>query len=934
MNNKIQTPVQNFSFLEKNFEDFISKEKQISREWNNFFNEINSRECFGGGALSENKHSSEEKINLISEKIILFFRKFGFLFANLNPLEQQLKEFDLSSLGLKNEELEILISDKSHKFYGLKLKELIEFLKNKYLGNSSLECEHIIDKAKYEWIVGNYEKDYSLGQEQKQEIAEDLLEAELFEQFIHKKFQGSKRFSIEGGESSIVFFNQFLKSCAKLSVETIVLGMAHRGRLNFLTKICGENYSSILGQFAGGNYIDENFQNSGDVKYHLGSKKCHSFDESSVDVILMPNPSHLEAVNGPVLGKTRALQDLIQDQSSAKKKIIPFLIHGDASFVGQGVVYECLAMNNLDGYDVGGCIHLIIDNQVGFTASSKETRPSKYASDVAKTLNAPIIHINGDDPEMSFILAELCAKLRNEFSGDIIINLVCYRKFGHNEGDEPLFTQPSMYKKISEKKSVYEVYKEKLIKASGNLKEYLDLKEVEFEKFLSNELNSFKSKAPDEILDSNWSNHKLIFNEDNFAISKNTNLTTQLIEKIISLLKDAPNHVKINEKLKKLVLESRIKSLESGLLSMNEKILDWGLCEMLAFCGILNDGQNIRISGEDVVRGTFAHRHAAFTDAMSDEKYFYYSSIAQNNAKLSVHNSLLSEYAVMGFEFGYSSLNPKNLVIWEGQFGDFVNCAQVVIDQYISSSEQKWLKISNLVLMLPHGYEGQGPEHSSARIERFLQLAAQFNMRIVQPTTPSNLFHILRANVHEETVKKPLIIFTPKSLLRHRLVKSSISDIINGCFETIIFNKNLIDNNESICSIKKIILCSGKIYYDLYENLEKENRNDVLLLRIEALYPFPIKEIFEVLSKFEMSKTELIWCQDEPKNMGAYSFVLKNLGEFFADNQSLNSSSWKNFNAFKDLKFIGRSASASTANGSQYIHQKEQKDIIESCLKK
>ncbi len=647
-----------------------------------------------------------------------------------------------------------------------------------------------------------------------------------------------------------------------------------------------------------------------------------------IDILLMANPSHLEAVNGVVLGRTKAIQDESKDSPSlSKKKIIPFLIHGDASFVGQGVVYECLAMNGVEGYDVGGCIHLIIDNQVGFTANASETRPSKYSSDVAKTLNAPIFHLNGDDPELALILARICARFRFEYNGDIVINLVCYRRFGHNEGDDPSFTQPKMYQNINVKKTVYELYKEKLLSLNIINKTDIENKENEFNTFLSKELDEFKSKKFEDVAHENWVDHKIIFSDKDSMISKKTSITKDFInDKVLNILYEARNYKNINEKLKRLILESRISMLEKSLQANNEKIIDWGLAEMLEFFSILNDGKNIRISGEDCVRGTFAHRHSAFIDSQTEEKFFYYKGLASNNSRFDVYNSILSEYGVLGFEFGYSSLNPNNLVIWEAQFGDFANGAQIIIDQYIAASEQKWLMNNNLVLMLPHGYEGQGPEHSSARIERFLQLAAQFNMRIVQPTTPSNLFHILRSQVDNENVKKPLIIFTPKSLLRHKFVKSSLNEITNSSFEEIIFDDEILKNPHNI---KKIIICSGKIYYDLYEKII--DRNDILLIRIEILYPFPIEKICSVLKKFNLNEINLIYAQDEPKNMGLYNFFIQNLGEFFSENEDEILA--KNFNVFKDIQYIGRKSSASTANGSQYIHQKEQKEIIDACLR-
>jgi 2-oxoglutarate dehydrogenase E1 component len=964
-----KTPIQNFSFLEKNFFDLVNQEKQISEKWIDLFKSediANSEILFNKLNLDQNLDNNNIFENFI-EEIKKIFRKFAYMFANLNPISEDIENienrkvfllkiidvllptyfnefskdelFNLFELNA-NQENNIVyqkLSDKQKK-----IVNIISSLSSKYLEKFSLESEYIYDEKKYNWINKEFEENklFELGisNNEKIELVKNLMETELFEKFLHSRFQGSKRFSIEGGESALIFFQEFIKESAKLDVDNIILGMAHRGRLNFLTKLCGENYSSIIGLFAGNSYIDEEIGNSGDVKYHLGSSRTCSFeDNKKISVTLIPNPSHLEAVNPVALGKTRAFQDLYNDKILGKKKVIPFLIHGDASFVGQGIVYECLAMSNLDGYDTGGVIHLIIDNQVGFTANSNETRAFKYSSDVAlKNLNAPIFHLNSDDPESAIILARICANFRHLFLSDIIINLVCYRRFGHNEGDDPTFTQPKMYEKITNHKTIYELYKASLIEKNIISNEKLNEFENEFNKFLSNELNLFRSKNKDDIIHSNWNNHNFIFNDSNLKISQKTCLYKDFVSNnLLNLLKEARNYNNLHEKLKRIILEARIKSIEAAVLSETEKIIDWGLAEMLAFCSILNEGKSIRLSGEDVVRGTFAHRHAAFINTETEEKFFYYNKIAKNQAKFSVVNSLLSEYGVMGFEYGYSTFDPENLVIWEAQFGDFANCAQVIIDQYISSSEQKWLKTSNLVLMLPHGYEGQGPEHSSARIERFLQLAAEFNMRIVQPTTPANLFHILKAQVHSETLKKPLIIFTPKSLLRHKLVKSSLSEFLhNASFQSIIFDKNMID--EKIDQIEKIIFCSGKIYHDIYERIIKLEesdlnfKNNILLVRIESLYPFPIQEISDLLLKFNnLLKIKLIWAQDEPKNMGAYSFVLKNLGEYFA---SSNEEKFKNLNMFSNFQYIGRKASAVTANGSQYAHQKEQEAIINTCF--
>ena len=616
--------------------------------------------------------------------------------------------------------------------------------------------------------------------------------------------------------------------------------MAHRGRLNFLTKVCKEKYSYILGQFAGKNAFDVSLPISGDVKYHLGASNDRMINGQKVHLALMPNPSHLETVNSVVMGAVRCKQDAIND--TQRNKIIPFLIHGDASFVGQGVVYEGLAMDGLEGYDIGGVVHLIIDNQVGFTASASETRACLHASDVAKNFNIPIFHVNADNAEAAFIIGKIVAEYREKFKGDIIINLIGYRRYGHNEGDEPNFTQPMMYYKINNHPTLYNIYKKYLIEQNVITEIELEQKKKDFHVMLELALNEFKPKKAEDLLVGRWKNTPISFDDqkiDLIATATTKEVFTQLKDCLINI----PATIEINSKIKKLVIDARIK-----MLGDEQETLDWGCAEMLAFGSILNEGHNIRISGEDVVRGTFAHRHCAVIDQKTDRKYFYYQAMATNNAQFKAFNSLLSEYAVMGFDYGYSSVTPENLVIWEAQFGDFVNGAQIIIDQYLAGAEQKWLRMSNLILMLPHGYEGQGPEHSSGRIERFLQLAAQYNLRIVQPTTPANLFHVIRRQMLDP-MKKPLIIFTPKSLLRHKLVISKHQEFLGDShFQSILHDKTQ-------TNIKKIILCSGKIYYDLYEKAMTDKREDILLVRLEQLIRSHCKKSSLFLSSISCQKS-------------------------------------------------------------------------------
>ena len=896
--------VANYEFLK----NLCSKENEISDEWKGFCNEYDNSDELKvftkfHKALNFSANSSANldlrSINITEniERLKHLYRQVGYRYADLNPLYPvDNKEFFLNEVHIS------LNSDEE-----LKIKKQLDIF---YLGNVSAEFEHVTNKKKHDWLIENFEKSFVISNEDKKRNLQDLLETEGLETFLHVKFPGAKRFSIEGGESAVVIFENFMRKMSEFELSEISIGMAHRGRLNFLTKVCREPYGFLFGLFKGKAAFNKDLGLSGDVKYHLGASCDRDVNGKSVHLSLLPNPSHLEAVNPVVLGSVRAKQD--ESGDVGRKKIVPFLIHGDASFAGQGIIYETFAMNDLPAYDVGGTVHLIIDNQVGFTASSAETCFSARGSDIAKIVEAPIFHVNGDDVDGCAFVAQLAAEYRAKFDGDVVINLLCYRRWGHNEGDEPNFTQPVMYKNISNHVTTFNVYVKKLVDTGVLTQNDVDLKKKEFHEFLDSQLDVFHPKTLADLCRARWSCVNFNF-DDSKIIDVNTGMKKEIISSVIECFKNFPDGFAINPKIQKL-LEGRIKMLETG------EHIDWGVGEMLAFTSLLSEGINIRISGEDVMRGTFAHRHAAVVDQNNNDRYYYYSSMgkgkrANGDARFEVYNSILSEYGVMGFDYGYSMFNPTDLVIWEAQFGDFVNGAQIILDQFIAGAEQKWARLTNFVLMLPHGYDGQGPEHSSARIERFLQLCAQYNMRVVNPTTPANVFHALRRQVVDE-VKKPLVIFTPKSLLRHKLAVSNISDFLdNNGFIDIIANMTSVEN------VKKLILCSGKIYYDLVEKLTELDKNDVLLVKFEQLYPFPKEKIINLLGNFiaKSNSKEITWCQDEPKNMGAYAFVHEILNDWLYDNGV-------------KMRYCGRPSSASVAVGSTYEHVSEQKALIDSCF--
>lgn len=893
--------IENYEFLR----DICDKGDVAGDEWSGFCSEFGKdSDVFGGFSgvnstanLSSNINADVGNFTENIEKLKHLYRKVGYRYADLNPL------YPVDNRGAFLDEIHLKLShDKEF--------EMKKNLDSFYLGKISAEFEHVTDKKKHDWLIANFEKSIQNNAENQKRNLWDLMETEELEKFLHVKFPGAKRFSIEGGESAVVIFENFMRRMSDFDLDEISIGMAHRGRLNFLTKVCREPYGFLFGLFKGKAGFDKSLGLSGDVKYHLGASCDRDVNGRSVHLSLLPNPSHLEAVNPVVLGSVRAKQDERGDKE--RRKIVPFLLHGDASFAGQGIIYETFAMNDLPAYDVGGVVHLIIDNQVGFTACSAETCSGNRGSDIARMVEAPIFHVNGDDVDGCAFVAQLVAEYRARFGGDVVINLLCYRRWGHNEGDEPNFTQPKMYKNIATHVTTFNLYAKKLVDMGVVTQDEVSAKRKEFHGFLDSQMDVFAPKKIDDLCRDRWKCFTFNF-DDSKIVDVKSGMKTDILPRIIDCFKNFPDGFEVNSKIHKL-LDGRVKMLETG------ENIDWGVGEMLAFTSLLSEGINIRISGEDVMRGTFAHRHAAVVDQNTNERYFYYRSMGHGardggDARFEVYNSILSEYGVMGFDYGYSMFNPNDLVIWEAQFGDFVNGAQIILDQFISGAEQKWGRLTNFVLMLPHGYDGQGPEHSSARIERFLQMCAQYNMRVINPTTPANIFHALRRQVVDE-VKKPLVIFTPKSLLRHKLAVSQIADFAEGTGFT-----DVITNVGSMDSVKKLILCSGKIYYDLVEKLAELNKTDVMLVKIEQLYPFPKEKIVNILSDFiqKSGLKDVIWCQDEPKNMGAYAFIHEILNDWLFENSVR-------------MVYCGRPSSASVAAGSIYEHTDEQKILINSCF--
>jgi 2-oxoglutarate dehydrogenase E1 component len=784
-----------------------------------------------------------------------------------------------------------------------KLSTIIESLKKIYEGPIGFEYLYIRDPEMLDWFKTKVEKEalaFNPQVEEKKRILFKLNQAVVFENFLHTKYLGQKRFSLEGGESTIPFLDAVINTAAKLGVEEVMIGMAHRGRLNVLANIMGKTYEQIFSEFEGTAKPDLTM-GDGDVKYHMGySSDIVTPDEKKVHLKLAPNPSHLEAVNPVVEGFIRAKID--SEHKGDKSKALPILIHGDAAVAGQGIVYEVTQMADLKGYNTGGTIHFVINNQVGFTTDFDDARSSIYCTDIAKIIDAPVIHVNGDNAEEVVFAANLAAEFRQKFGKDIFVDMVCYRRHGHNESDEPKFTQPELYNLISKHPNPREIYVKRLTERGDIDAKIASQMDEEFRQLLQDRLNMVKEKPlPYQAtkFEREWGTLRRSTPED-FDHSPETGISEEVVKEVADALTLIPKGFKPIKQI-----EAQMKQRKDMFFQSKE--LNWAAAELLAYGSLLTEGKSVRLTGQDVQRGTFSHRHAVLHDANTNQPYNSLLEMKERKANFQIYNSLLSEYAVLGFEYGYAMANPNSLTIWEAQFGDFANGAQTMIDQFISSGESKWQRMNGLVMLLPHGYEGQGPEHSNARPERFLQLSAEYNMVVANITEPSNFFHLLRRQLAWE-FRKPCIVMSPKSLLRHPKVVSPLSEFTSGTFREVIK-----DTTVAAKDVKRVVLCSGKIYYDLEEAREKEKVKDVAIVRIEQLHPLPKKQMLEVLASYKGA--EVVWVQEEPENMGYWNYILRLL--------------------YKELpmELIARKSSASPATGYNKVHVEEQKSIVAKALK-
>jgi 2-oxoglutarate dehydrogenase E1 component len=906
------------AFIENLYQDFLKDPNSVDSELKKFFEgfdfAVSSHAVNGNGSATATAAPVAPAVTADKDwmreiriyRLILGYRNKGHLIAKTNPIRQRKDRganLDLGFFGLSEEDM-----DKTYQAGNLiglgatTLRNILTHLQNCYASHVGIEFKYVSDQKRVDWLTNEMERKFTnpLPFEKKKRILEKLNQGVMFEKFLHTKYIGQKRFSLEGGETTIAALDAIINSAAEHDVQEVVIGMAHRGRLNILANIMGKTYEQIFSEFEGTAKLDQTM-GSGDVKYHMGyGSEVTATDGKTIHLKLMPNPSHLEAVDPVVVGFARAKADILYN--SEYDKIFPILIHGDASVAGQGIVYEVLQMSELKGYLTGGTLHFVINNQIGFTTDFDDARSSDYCTSLASAVHAPVLHVNGDDPEAVVKCAEIATRYRQEFNSDIFVDMVCYRRHGHNEGDDPKFTQPHLYALIDQHANPREVYTNYLLQnGEADAQELAKDMEKKFWGDLQERLDEVKQHPlpynyqQPEIW---WKKLRKATDVD-FETSPVTAISSAAFKKVFDAMMSWPESFTPIKKVEK-ILQDKVK------LFNTENKVDWATGELLAYGSLLLDGNDVRMSGQDVQRGTFSHRHAVLRDENTDESYNRLSRIEGAKGQFRIFNSLLSEYGVLGFEYGYALANPNGLVIWEAQFGDFSNGAQTMIDQFIAAGEQKWNRMNGITLLLPHGYEGQGPEHSSARIERFLQMCAELNLVITNITTAANLFHAFRRQL-AWPFRKPLINFSPKANLRHPGTYSHVSEFTSGWFKEVIDDSFVADAGE----VKKVLLCSGKLYFDLAERQQRENRKDLAIIRLEQLYPLPTKQLNALYKKY--GRAVWFWVQEEPLNMGAASYLQMNLKQI-------------------NYGVISRNASAATATGYAKVHKQEQEEIIETAF--
>ncbi len=854
--------------------------------------------------------------------IIRAYRIRGHLIADIDPLGMRdhtpHPELDPRSYGFTDADMDRpIFIDNVLGLQMASMRQIMEIVKRTYCGTFALQYMHISDPEQSSWLkerIEGYGKEIAFTREGRKAILNKLVEAEGFEKFLHVKYMGTKRFGLDGGEALIPAMEQIIKRGGALGVKEIVIGMPHRGRLSVLANVMGKPYRAIFNEFQGGSFKPEDVDGSGDVKYHLGASSDRTFDDNTVHLSLTANPSHLEAVNPVVLGKVRAKQDQLGD--TERHQVLGILLHGDAAFAGQGVVAEGLGLSGLRGHRTGGTIHIVVNNQIGFTTAPHFSRSSPYPTDIALMVEAPIFHVNGDDPEAVVHAAKVATEFRQKFGKDVVIDIFCYRRFGHNEGDEPMFTNPMMYNRIKKHKTTLQLYTERLVQDGLIPEGEIEDMKAAFQARLNDEFEAGKEYKPNKAdwLDGRWSH---LNREGEDYQRGETAIKPKTMKEIGKALVTAPQNFVLHKTVARL-LETKQEMFDTG------QGFDWATAEALAFGSLLTEGYPVRLAGQDSTRGTFSQRHSGLIHQESEERYYPLNNIREGQARYEVIDSMLSEYAVLGFEYGYSLAEPNALVMWEAQFGDFANGAQIMFDQFISSGESKWLRMSGLVMLLPHGFEGQGPEHSSARLERFLQMCGQDNWIVANCTTPANYFHILRRQIHR-SFRKPLVLMTPKSLLRHKKAVSRAEEFTTGSsFHRVLWDDAQYGSSDlklkSDDKIRRVVISSGKVYYDLLEERDARGLDDVYLLRLEQFYPFPAMSLMKELERFKTA--EIVWCQEEPKNQGAWTFVEPNLEWVLTRIGAIHSRA----------TYAGRAASASPATGLASQHKAQQTALINEAL--